>query len=72
MVLERPPRKAGGWPHFQHPTFTMPDTAENQAAYPQQKGLGPGLGFPVARVCTILSLATACVTSLTPGRYQGK
>ena len=46
------------------PTFTMPDTAENQAAYPQQKGQGQGLGFPIARVCTILSL--------TPGRYQGK
>jgi len=53
-------------------TFTMPDTAENQAEYPQQKGQKPGIGFPIARVCAIVSLATACVTALTLGKYAGK
>ena len=53
-------------------TFTMPDTAENQAAYPQQKGQRPGQGFPIARVCAVLSLATGCVTALALSRYQGK
>ena len=53
-------------------TFTMPDTAENQAAYPQQKGQPPGQGFPIARVCAVLSLATGCVMALALSRYQGK
>ena len=48
------------------------DTAENQAEYPQQKGQKPGIGFPIARVCAIVSLATACVTALTLGKYAGK
>lgn len=27
-------------------TVTLPDTAANQATYPQQSGQKPGLGFP--------------------------
>lgn len=53
-------------------TFTMPDTPENQARYPQQKGQKPGVGLPIARAVAILSLATACVTDLALGPYQGK
>ena len=53
-------------------TFTMPDTAENQAEYPQQKAQKPGLGQPIARVATVLSLATACVLDAAIGPYQGK
>jgi putative transposase len=53
-------------------TFTMPDTPENQAAYPQHTAQKPGLGFPIARCVAILSLATACVLALGLGPYSGK
>jgi len=53
-------------------TFTMPDTAANQAEYPQQKSQKPGVGLPIARAVTILSLATACVADLALGPYAGK
>jgi putative transposase len=53
-------------------TFTMPDTAKNQAAYPQQKSQKPGVGLPIARVVAILSLATACLMDAALGPYAGK
>ena len=53
-------------------TFTMPDTPQNQAQYPQQKAQQPGVGLPIARAVAILSLATACVMDLAIGPYQGK
>lgn len=53
-------------------TFTMPDTPANQAEYPQQKSQKPGVGLPIARAVTILSLATACVMDLALGPYAGK
>lgn len=53
-------------------TFTMPDTPENQERYPQPKSQEPGVGLPIARAVTILSLATACVMDLAIGPYQGK
>lgn len=53
-------------------TFTMPDTDANQQAYPQQASQKEGIGFPIARACTILSLATACVLDLAIGPYAGK
>lgn len=53
-------------------TFTMPDTVENQRAYPQAKTQQPGIGFPIARCVAVLSLATACVRDLAIGPYAGK
>lgn len=53
-------------------TFTMPDTPKNQAEYPQQKSQKPGIGWPIARAVTILSLATASVMDVTIGPYSGK
>jgi hypothetical protein len=53
-------------------TFTMPDTPANQAAYPQHTAQKPGLGFPIARACVILCLATACILELALGPYSGK
>ncbi|MCH7688923.1 MAG: IS4 family transposase [Planctomycetes bacterium] len=53
-------------------TFTMPDTPQNQAAYPQQKAQKPGVGLPIARAAAIISLATACVMDLAIGPYSGK
>ena len=53
-------------------TFTMPDTPENQEAFPQLHSQSPGVGFPIARCCTVMSLATACVCDMAIGPYQGK
>ena len=53
-------------------TFTMPDTAENQAEYPAPKSQKPGVGLPIARAAVILSLATACAMDLALGPYAGK
>lgn len=53
-------------------TFTMPDTPENQDEYPQNPAQDEGVGFPIARACAILSLATACVMDLAIGPYSGK
>ena len=53
-------------------TFTMPDTPENQEIFPQICTQRPGVGFPIARVCAVLSLATACVGDLAVGPYEGK
>jgi hypothetical protein len=53
-------------------TFTMADTPDNQRQFPQQKRQRPGAGFPIARACAVLSLATAAITDLAVGPYQGK
>jgi putative transposase len=53
-------------------TVSMPDTAENQAAYPQANTQKEGVGFPIARMVVLLSLATAMVTGMAMGPYSGK
>jgi len=53
-------------------TFQMPDTIKNQKAYPQHTAQKPGIGFPIARVVGIVSLATGVVISAAIGRYKGK
>lgn len=53
-------------------TFTMPDTPENQEAFPQAKTQAAGVGLPIARCCTAISLATACLCDLAIGPYAGK
>jgi hypothetical protein len=53
-------------------TVTMPDTAENQAAYPQLKTQKPGCGFPIARILVIFSLSVGTVLEAAIGKYQGK
>jgi len=53
-------------------TFTMADTPANQQAFPQQESQRPGAGFPIARACAVVSLATAAVCDLAIGPYQGK
>jgi hypothetical protein len=37
-------------------TITMPDTAVNQQAFPQQSVQKPGLGFPICRLVGITCL----------------
>ncbi len=53
-------------------TVSMPDTPENQEKYPQQASQAEGLGFPVARMVVLLSLATAMVCGMAIGPYSGK
>ncbi len=53
-------------------TVTMPDTPENQLAYPQHNVQKPGLGFPIARLVVIFSLSVGSVLEFAMGRYQGK
>ena len=53
-------------------TATMPDTAENQARFPQHGEQLPGCGFPIMRVCVVLSLATAMVVDAAFSEYKGK
>jgi len=53
-------------------TVSMPDTKENQAAYPQSPSQEPGLGFPLARLVVLFSLAVGTVLDAALGRYQGK
>jgi len=53
-------------------TVSMPDTVENQAAYPQPNSQQEGLGFPIARMVVLLSLATAMVNGMAMGPYAGK
>src|SRR5262249_60626208 len=57
---------------FDGTTVTMPDTPENQAAYPQVYNQGAGLGFPIARVGALISLACGAVVNLGFCRYAGK
>ena len=51
---------------------SMPDTPENQRAYPQHAGQKPGCGFPIARVVILLSLATGAALDLGIARTTGK
>jgi Transposase DDE domain len=57
---------------FDGTTVTMPDTPENQAAYPQVYNQKPGLGFPIARLGAVISLACGAVVNLGFCRYAGK
>jgi hypothetical protein len=51
---------------------SMPDTPANQAAYPQPPAQQPGLGFPLARIVVLLSLATGACHDLALAPYEGK
>ena len=53
-------------------SVTMPDTPANQAEYPQPVAQKPGLGFPLARIAAVFSLACGAVVGLGICRYAGK
>jgi IS4 transposase len=57
---------------FDGTTVSMPDTNENQAAYPQHDSQKPGLGFPLARIAAIFSLSCGAIIDLGVCRYAGK
>lgn len=75
----REPRTPDGWLwKGRHVTLvdgtstSMPDTPANQRAFPQSKTQGIGLGFPLARIVAVISLATGAVRDLAIGPYKGK
>jgi hypothetical protein len=53
-------------------TAMMADTPTNQAAYPQNSEQKPGLGFPIARLVVVFSLATAAVLEAVVAPTVGK
>lgn len=53
-------------------TVIMPDTANNQNAYPQQRGQKPGLGFLICRIVGITSLSSGALLNAAVGRFNGK
>jgi hypothetical protein len=53
-------------------SVSMPDTPKNQRKYPQPPQQATGLGFPLARIAVLLSLATGACHDLAIAPYQGK
>jgi len=57
---------------FDGSAVSMPDTAENQAAYPQNRTQAPGVGFPIARIGVLFSLTVGTVLDVGFRRWAGK
>jgi len=57
---------------FDGATVSMPDTPQNQRAYPQVPQQKPGLGFPLMRIAVVFSLACGAVLDVGMCRYAGK
>ncbi|MCP3893024.1 MAG: IS4 family transposase, partial [Bacteroides sp.] len=53
-------------------TVLLPDTEDNQKEFPQQKNQKPGLGFPIVRICALISLASGSVIDYAYAQYEGK
>jgi hypothetical protein len=51
---------------------SMPDTPQNQARYPQPVVQQDGIGFPLARLAVLLSLASGACHDLAMAPYAGK
>lgn len=50
----------------------MPDTKENQKAYPQHSNQKEGAGFPLVRLVVIMSLTMGTVIDYAVGAFKGK
>ncbi len=53
-------------------TVTLPDTEENQAAYPQPSSQKAGLGFPICRLVALLCLGSGALLNAATGPCEGK
>jgi hypothetical protein len=53
-------------------TVLLPDTEANQVGFPQHGNQTPGVGFPLARLVGVISLATGAVLHAAMGPFQGK
>ena len=52
--------------------LSMPDTPENQLAFPQAKTQKPGIGFPIMRAVAMISLPTGAVVDFAYAPNAGK
>ena len=52
-------------------SVSMPDTPENQAAYPQPSAQAPGCGFPVLYLGVLISLASGALRDFATGGGSG-
>src|SRR5438067_7050485 len=52
--------------------LSLPDTPQNQKAYPKSKKLPPGVGFPLLRLVVVFSLAVGVVLEVALGPFHGK
>jgi hypothetical protein len=52
--------------------LSMPDTEQNQAAYPQPASQATGVGFPLTCMVVVICLATGAVLEAANGPYSGK
>ena len=57
---------------FDGSTVSMPDTPANQEAFPQSRTQARGVGFPLARIGVLFSLAVGTVLDLGIRRWAGK
>lgn len=53
-------------------TVTAADTAENREEYPQNPAQAEGLGFPILRCVSLISMTTGMLVDLACGPYCGK
>lgn len=53
-------------------TLRIADTEKNRAEYPLQRGLKPGLSYPVVRILAVFSFAVGTVLEAALRPYQGK
>jgi hypothetical protein len=51
--------------------ISMPDTAPNQAVFPQPMSQAAGVGFPLARLCALIDLASGAVLEAATGAQGG-
>ena len=52
--------------------LSMPDTPENQLAFPQHNVATPGLGYPLMRAVAMISLSTGSVVDFAFDKHAGK
>ena len=53
-------------------TITAADTPDNQAEFPQNPAQKEGLGFPIIRGVSLISMVTGLLIALELGPYAGK
>ena len=53
-------------------TVSMPDSKANQRAFPQTKTQAPGVGFALARIVAVVSLAKRAARDLAIGSDKGE
>jgi hypothetical protein len=51
-------------------TTQLPDTAENQALYPQPAGQKPGCGFPIMKFLVFYSLGSGAITKVVTDHWK--